>query len=73
MKFKTMINIVATLLVAGLFSAAYAQTFDHTPFDQILKKYVNKEGLVDYNGIAKDPVFKAYVESLKTAKISEMS
>jgi hypothetical protein len=32
-----MINIVATLLVAGLFSAAYAQTFDHTLFDQILK------------------------------------
>ena len=73
MKLKTMINIVATLLVTGLFSAAYAQTFDHTPFDQILKKYVNKKGLVDYNGIAKDPVFKAYVESLKTAKISEMS
>jgi len=73
MRFKTMIYILATLLLAGLFSAAYAQSFDHSAFDQILKKYVNKKGLVDYNGIAKDPIFKAYMESLKTAKISEMS
>ncbi|MGE5253987.1 MAG: DUF547 domain-containing protein, partial [Planctomycetaceae bacterium] len=42
-------------------------------FDQVLKQYANEKGLVDYNGIAKDPRFANYLRSLETAKIEDLS
>jgi len=50
-----------------------AGTFDHSKFDQALKKYVDDKGLVDYNSIAKDSGFSEYVQSLQTAKVEEFS
>ena len=52
---------------------ASADTFDHSKFDQILKKYVDHKGKVDYNRISKDLRFKEYMESLKSVKVEELS
>ena len=71
---KKLIAFMFSILIA--FSAnpkAYAYTFDHSKFDQILKQYVNDKGLVDYNGIAKDPRFSEYMASLKTAQTDKMT
>ena len=50
-----------------------AATFDHSKFDHVLKKYVDDEGLVDYNSIAKDKGFSEYMQSLQTAGVEEFS
>jgi len=57
----------------GLCRPVTASGFDQSRFDQVLKTYVNDKGLVDYNGIAGDPAFKAYLESLETAQPDAMS
>jgi hypothetical protein len=50
-----------------------ADTFDHSKFDQALKKYVDNNGLVDYNSIAKDRRFTEYMQSLQRARVGEFS
>lgn len=47
--------------------------FDHSKFDAILAQYVDDEGLVDYNGIARDQRFPEYIESLKSAKVEGLA
>jgi Protein of unknown function, DUF547 len=61
------------LIVCSVHQKTYAETFDHSKFDQILKQYVDDKGLVDYNGIAKDSRFGEYMESLKSAQTDKMS
>jgi hypothetical protein len=50
-----------------------AATFDHSKFDQVLKKHVDDKGLVDYNSIAKAKGFSEYMQSLQTAKVEDFS
>jgi hypothetical protein len=50
-----------------------AAPFDHSKFDQVLKKYVDDQGLVDYNSIAKDKGFSEYMQSLQTAEVEGLS
>jgi hypothetical protein len=52
---------------------ASAMVFDHSQFDQVLKAYVDDQGLVDYKGIAKDKRFQDYMQQLKAAGTGEMS
>jgi hypothetical protein len=73
MKTNTIAAIASILIVMGLCLAAEASGFDQSKFDQILKTYVDDRGLVDYNGIAKDPAFRAYMESLETVQPETMS
>jgi hypothetical protein len=73
MKTILIIVIASALIVMGLGRPATASDFDQSKFDQVLKTYVNDKGLVDYNGIAKDPTFRAYMESLETAEPEAMS
>jgi hypothetical protein len=73
MKTKTIIFLASIFILVGIYQPASASGFDHSKFDQILKTYVNDQGLVDYNGIAGDRTFKAYMESLETAKPDAMS
>jgi hypothetical protein len=73
MKSNTITIIASILIVMGLCQPATASDFDHSKFDQVLKTYVNDKGLVDYNGIAGDRTFRAYMESLETAKPEAMS
>jgi hypothetical protein len=67
---KTYILILFSLIMVP---PASAMVFDHSQFDQILKAYVDDQGLVDYNAIAKDPRFRNYMERLKTAMTDEMT
>ena len=60
---KLMALAVASSLLAV---AAGAQTFDHSSFDELLKKHVVK-GMVDYEAFAKAGSFKEYLESLEHA------
>ena len=73
MKTNAIICTVSLLFVAGLYRPVSATGFDHSKFDQVLQTYVNHQGLVDYNGIAGDQTFKAYMETLKSADLTSMS
>lgn len=73
MKKNAIIFAVAILFVAGLYRPGFTAGFDHSIFDQVLKTYVNNQGLVDYNGIAGDQSFKIYMETLKSAQTDAMS
>jgi hypothetical protein len=73
MKTNTITVIAYILIVMGLCQPATASGFDYSKFDQVLKTYVNDKGLVDYNGIAGDRMFRAYMKSLETAKPEAMS
>ncbi len=73
MKKKAIIYAVPIFFLVGLARFVLAADFDHSIYDQILKTYVNDQGLVDYNGIAGDQSFKMYLEALKTAQPDSMS
>jgi hypothetical protein len=70
---KLTILLLSLLILGSMHQEASAETFDHSKFDQILKKYVDDKGLVDYNRISKNPRFQEYMESLKSAKTEELS
>lgn len=67
----TLIYLIFVLI--SLHQPAFGAVFDHSKFDQVLKTYVDDQGRVDYNGIAQDQTFKAYMEALKTARADAMS
>ena len=67
---KAYILILFSLIIAPTVSA---MAFDHSQFDQILQAYVDDEGLVDYNAIAKDRRFQNYMERIKTADTDAMT
>ena len=71
---RTLSTLVLLLSISlWLIPGVSAGTFDHSKFDQVLKKYVDDKGLVDYNSIAKDSGFSEYVQSLQTARVEEFS
>ncbi|MCI0402942.1 MAG: DUF547 domain-containing protein, partial [Acidobacteria bacterium] len=54
------------LLVVGLFSPAAAQEFDHSPWDRVLKQFVNDQGRVDYARLkANSKDLDAFVDQIK--------
>jgi hypothetical protein len=63
----------AAVVFLWIVPEARAAVFDHSLFDQILRTYVDERGLIDYNGIAKDSKFYAYLKSLETARVDELS
>jgi hypothetical protein len=67
---KAYILIIFFLTIAPLASAT---TVEDSKFDQVLKAYVDDQGLVDYNAMAKDTRFQDYIESLKSANTEEMT
>jgi len=69
----TIFFVVFIFMIAGICRPGAAGGFDHSVFDQVLKTYVNDQGRVDYNGIAGDPSFKAYMKSLESADLNSMS
>lgn len=72
MKAASPLIIGILFLLIGTAQASPAD-FDHSLFDQVLKKYVDDQGLVDYNGIAREPLFSEYLEKLKTARLESLS
>jgi hypothetical protein len=73
MMIKRIIFLFSVLILSSTPPETLADTFDHFKFDQILKQYVDNKGLVDYKGIAKEPRFQEYMESLKQTKADELS
>jgi hypothetical protein len=67
----TLISLV--FLLISVHQPAAGAAFDHSRFDQILKSYVDDQGRVDYNGIAQDQSFTAYMQALETARVDAMS
>ncbi len=58
--------ILLVLLVVSLPSPAAAQEFDHTPWDRVLKEFVNDQGRVDYARLkANSKDLDAYVDQIK--------
>jgi len=65
---------LALILTHGAAAESAATAgFDHSKFDRILKAHVDEQGRVDYNGIAEDPMFETYMQSLETADVDSMS
>ena len=63
-------NIIILLLLwlipAAVNSQVTTGTFDHQPYDSLLKKYVGKNGLVDYRGIKNNPgLLDQYLKQLE--------
>ncbi|MGD2187800.1 MAG: DUF547 domain-containing protein [Desulfobacterales bacterium] len=52
---------------------AAVSAFDHSQYDQLLKAYVDDQGLVDYNKIATDERFHNYMQMLESAKTNAMT
>ena len=73
MKKNAIILAISLVFLMGMNGYGSAADFDHSIFDQVLKAYVNDQGRVDYNGIAKYQPFKTYMESLKSAQPDSMS
>ncbi|MFC1732570.1 DUF547 domain-containing protein [candidate division KSB1 bacterium] len=48
-----------------ILTSASAQKISHSLWDQLLKKYVNKEGKVNYKGFKDDALFQKYIGILQ--------
>ncbi len=64
---------VAVLVLASSLSTgvAWAQTFDHSAFDALLRANV-VDGMVDYDAFKKAPSFPVYLDSLSKADITKL-
>jgi hypothetical protein len=65
-----LIGLAAALSLLAV--PASSQTFDHSLFDELLKKNVVK-GMVDYDSFGQAGAFKDYLESLEHAEVSKLS
>jgi len=70
---KIIVLVIPFLTIPCLTPEGLADSFDHSKFDHVLKRYVNGEGLVDYNSIAKDRSFFEYIESLQRVRPENLS
>lgn len=60
-------------MVASLLAMpAAAQTFDHSLFDELLKKHVVK-GMVDYDAFTESGSFKDYLKKLESADLTSLT
>jgi hypothetical protein len=65
--------VMVIWIVLWMVSTVSASAFDHSKFDQILKEYVDDNGLVDYNSIAQDKRLSEYMQSLQKARVGKLS
>jgi hypothetical protein len=70
---KRRLAALAASIVMIFFLVQGVYPFDYSRFDQTLRQYVDEEGLVDYNGIAKDEHFSDYIKSLESANVETLS
>jgi len=66
-RMKSASSIFVAIIMFVIVQPVAAATFDHSLFNRILNQYVDDKGLIDYNGIAKDKNFYAYMDALKDA------
>ena len=72
-KRKIVVSLTTFFTIFWLVPGVFANDFDHSKFDQVLKSYVDEKGLVDYSGIAKDKQFSEYMQSLQGARVEKLS
>jgi hypothetical protein len=70
---KWVILFLAVFVLCSTHQDIFAETFDHSKFDRILKQHVDDKGLVDYNRISTDPRLKEYMQSLASVKVDQLS
>jgi len=67
------VKLIAVAVASSLLAVpAGAQTFDHSPFDGLLKKHVVK-GMVDYEAFAQAGSFKDYLQGLEKADPAKLA
>jgi hypothetical protein len=66
-------SVMLMWILLWMIPGVSASTFDHSKFDQILKEYVDNNGLVDYNSIGQDKRFTEYIQALQRARVGEFS
>ncbi|UCF01639.1 MAG: DUF547 domain-containing protein [Deltaproteobacteria bacterium] len=66
-------SVMLMWILLWMIPGVSASTFNHSKFDQIVKEYVDDNGLVDYNSIAQDKRFTEYMQSLQRARVGEFS
>ena len=60
-------NTLITLFSVSFFFAGAQQGIDHAPFDELLQKHVDEQGLVSYKGFQADRAkLKSYLSSLES-------
>jgi hypothetical protein len=72
-KMKLASLLLFVLSISSIVQTVAAATFNHSLFNRILSEYVDDKGLIDYNGIAKDRNFNAYMDSLKNADVNSLT
>ena len=66
------VKLIALGLASSLLALPVsAQTFNHSRFDELLKKHVVK-GMVDYEEFSRSESFKEYLQSLQHADVSKL-
>ncbi|MAT40320.1 MAG: hypothetical protein CL946_12030 [Ectothiorhodospiraceae bacterium] len=68
-------RVTTALIIIGITFAAsaFSQGFDHSTFDGLLKRYVDRDGMVNYPGFAKSESFKEYVAAIGKADTKKFS
>ncbi|MBS1791214.1 MAG: DUF547 domain-containing protein [Acidobacteria bacterium] len=61
----TMKTILFSLTVLATTSAAMAQQINYSEYDRLTRKYVNAQGLVNYNGLKSElPALKTFIDQI---------
>ena len=69
---RALLLVTAIMLFPAISSAQNQSDSLHRPFDAVLKAHV-ADGAVDYNGVAGDPRFAAYVKDLEQTDAQKLS
>ncbi len=64
---KKTVLIILVILVSSISFAQKSNAPSHGNWDELLKKYVSKEGNVNYKGIKSDASFKQYLKTLSNS------
>lgn len=64
---------VLTLITSSVYAQDASLTFDHSQWDQFLKKFVNEKGEVNYSAAQKDPsLLQAYLGKIRATPLSQI-
>lgn len=64
---------ITTLILFCISTLIFSQEFDHSTFGALLKKYVDKNGMINYKGFKSDLNFDQYITSLSKANPENFS
>jgi len=65
--------LLALVLLLSCNSTPNASSFNHSAFDKLLKKNVNKNGLVNYKAFSENDSFKKYLDEIGKTNVSDFN